>query len=334
MNDAILLSKYLSYILQRLPPKDELYKTLTEEAQEKIDLLQKQLTETNSRTVLTSLAAILAFPPQFWKNKREYLTKVMKEFIGIGNAQLYIELLNALPSRSVKFEQDLYIPFLKEFTSNYSHFKKKFSTSDIVTILERMTDFNYKNIVIYNLLLGDIGKHFGFFRREEYFDMITAFTKIGIKQGDLFDKILAKVDSQPKGYSNNLRYILLNLFKVGHNSQQAKAIIPRLFTKRSPTKTQEILPFLVYLPVLELHPKEELALFEKYTNLLEPKEIHFQLSPFMNLYDYLRFAYKDRPELAEKLKSIFPDFDNEYKNAQSTSDSKLKIKKLVKKYTL
>ena len=318
----------MSYILQRSSPQ-ELDKKLVDEAHEILELLQRQLTESNARTVLTSLAAILAFPPQFWKGKREYLTKVMKEFIGIGNPPLYMDLLNALPSRFVKSEPDQYLPFLKEITNNYSQFKKKLSTSEIVTVLERMTDFNYKNVAIYNLLLADIAKFFNGFRKEEYFDMISAFTKISIKQGDLFDKILTKVESQPKSFSNNMKFILLNLLKVGHNSQQAKTIIPNIFAKYNPTRTHDILPFICYLPVLQLNPEEEIALFAKYINALEPKEIHFSVPPLINLYDFLRFTYKDKPYLAEKIKSLVSNFEKEYKDFHSDSETKARIKRMV-----
>ncbi len=329
MNDVVLLSKYLSYILQRMNPKEFENKAIIDETNEKLTMLELQLTETNARAVLNALAAILAYPPHFWKDKKDYLTKVLKEFIEIGTVQTYLEVLNSLPAKFVRNDSDLYNPILKELTNSFTQFKKKFSTSDIVNVLERMAEFSYKNAQIYNLLFVEIAKHFNGFKKEEYFDIISAFTKMNIRQSDLYDKILTKVESFPFGFINNLKFILLNLIKVGHSSKETSDIILKIFNKLNPTRTQDILPFICYVPILQLPHQAAIDFLEKHINSLESKEIQFSLYHLLNLYNYLRYSHKDRPHLAEKIKSLVSGFEKEHKNFQTETEGKLKVKKLV-----
>jgi len=328
-DDVFLVSKILSYILQRTP------KSAIEENKadinKNLEVLIQNLNETGARTVLNSLATILAFPPEIIEPHRDLIIKSIKSFLNFGNQQLYSAVLNALVPRYVKSNYDFYVPIIRELITNYNNFNKRMNPGDIVRTLYKFSEFNTRNPTIYNHILTDVGRIFNVFKNDELADIVVAFTRIKIKQTDLFDKILSKIAAHPANFAQNIRYIIKGFFHVGFNSPQAKASIVDIFNKlgKSPING---LAFAQYLTILNLENEVELL----QTVLNEESKISiiksFNIGELFALIEYLNIVHKDQPQLAEAVRKVIPNYEEISAKGKRETQTIVKAKKLIGDY--
>ena len=318
-----------SYLLQKSDPSILEKEETVNEINEKLELLQKNLSETGARTVLSALALSLTFPPQFLEPNKELYVKAAKSFISFGNAQLYLNLINSIPPQYVRKNYEFYLPIIRELITNYNSFNKRMNGSDINTVITKFSSFNTRNPTIYNYILYDIGRVFNNLRSDELVNVVNAFSKVHIKQTDLFDKILVKVGNNPGNFARNFRNLVQSLYAVGFNSQQAKITIPEVFNKLRISHSATVLFYLSYIPILNLENEAEIieTLIPKVTG-----NPNFPKRTGVLLYEYLRVAYRNKPELAEVVKPIISDFDSTYRSTFEHSNSLLKARNLVRKF--
>lgn len=315
--------------MQSAPHSTQENKATIKDANEKIEVLMKQLSETNAKTVLSALAAILAFPPQYWKQHKDYIYKITKEFIGLGFPEFYLDLISSLPPKYVKKNIDLYLPILKEITTHYEGFRKKLSIAQVLKILKRFSNFNYRNPAIFNLILTDIARFFNNMRNEDLFEVVNAFAMRHIKQVDLFDRILGKVIHYPFGFAPNLKFLILSFFRVGFDSQMAKNNILQIFAKLQPTKVTDILAFICYVPVVNLPREAEAKFLEENIKSIKVQERPFAIKNLLYTYEFLKHCYRDKPELAEKIKGFITDFEAAHSEHLAERNAMKKVKNMV-----
>lgn len=288
-----------------------------------LEVLYRNLSETSPKVVISALTSIIAFPPSFLESNKEYLVKTTKEFIGLGTSSLYLELLSAVPVSYFRKHLDFYVPFLKELANHYDSFKKRMSVHEIIKTLKRFTDFNYKSPELYKSIVADISKHIHYLKNEEYSMVVTAFAKMSQNRPELFDKIVAKIVSDPYSFSMYLKGFILNFFRVGYNSHFAKTNIPNIFSNLGSSLTSDSrVAFFCYIPLLNLSPEAELELLERHVSSLKIKEPHYFLSPLNYTYEFLKIVYKHKPHLAEKINNLRANITHSTNEGQSKSLAK------------
>lgn len=217
--DIALRSKLLAYILRKTPISDYSKDDIVAEVNDKLEVLHKSLNDTNARHVLSTLSLILAFPPQFLSGQKDLYVKALKEFTSFGNHQTYLGIILSLPADKVRNNFEFYNHILKELINNYTNYNKRLSPSDIIKILKKFSDCNSRSSTMYNYILADLGRVFNFLKPEDHAEIVTSFSRIGIKQSDLFDKIVAKIVAHLNQYYNSLPQIFAAFFKIGYDTQ-------------------------------------------------------------------------------------------------------------------
>jgi len=328
-SDIYLVSKVFAYIVQRSPASDLEKPEIKAEINNKLEALQKNLSETGARTVLTSLAHILAFPPEFLEPNRELYVKSIKSFLNFGNSHLYMNIIHSLYPNYVRNSYDFYVPIIRELITNYNNFNKRLNPSELVNILTKFSECNTRNPTIYNHILSDIGRLFNALKNDELSDVVVAFTKIRIKQTDLFDKILSKIVSYPTNFATNIKFIFSSFFKVGFNSPQAKASIAEIY-KKSGKSSATALAFANYISILNI--ENEAELFEEVLANLTPEFSQRYKHDLFNLEEYLRIVHKDKPHFAETVKNLIPEYEELKAKISTESKTLSKAKKLIGDY--
>lgn len=330
LEDPQLNSKFYTYILQNssqaILEEDE----TINEINQKLDVLQKKFSEAGGKAMLTTLATILAYPPQFLEPNKDLYVKSLKSYINYATPNLYLNLINSIPQSYTRTRYDFYLPFLRELIINYHNFNLKFPPTDTIKILKKFAELKTRNPTIYNHILADIGRVFNSFRVEDLVEITKAFASVNIKQNDLFDKILAKIGSNPYNFSTYGNTLITSLFRVGFNSAQAKATFSDLLTKLTPKKASIKLALANYIPILDL-PNEAEHL-EKLLADLPENSGRFSLKALCLLHEYLRVQYKNKPELAAAVKKLIPGFEEIRQHTFKESNAVKKSREIICNY--
>jgi hypothetical protein len=330
-SDIHVLSKIYAYILSRSPRATREGEEAAADVNKKLETLHQGLNETGARTVLVTLASILSFPPEYLEANKDLYVKSIKSFLNFGNQPLYSNILNAIKPSYVQHHYDFYAPIIRELIVNYNNFNRRMSPPEIVRTLKQFAEFNTRNPTIYNHILADIGRIFNGLKNDELADVVSSFARIKVKQTDLFDKILSKIANHPHSFSGSIKEICSGFYRVGFNSPQAKACIGDIIEKISnPSNALEI---AYYLSILNV--ENEAELFEKLLTQLKADKLNkkFSKNGLVALEEYLRIVHKNKPQLAEAVRNILPEFEEVKSEALKKYEaSSSKAKKIIGDY--
>jgi hypothetical protein len=329
-----LSNKLFSYILLKSEegaiPEEE----ITKEVTTRLDQLKQSLTETNAKNVLQNLTTILTFPTKYLIPDKDLYLKSFKDYIGFGNVQIYTSIFSQLQKKYVRNNFGFYSPFFRELINNYNSYNKKMNASDLTLILRKASDFNIRNPSIYNYILADIGKMFNAVRNEDKIDIIESFARVGIKQPDLFDKVITRASEIPQQFSGLIAQLFTALYKVGYESEYLKQNFTEFLEKFRHVNATALGNGILYASILGMTPEQEKTLLEKYVPIyLEKQAVSSRNSIPLSFYDFLKYVHKEHPEWAEKFKSLKTDFDKNYEKLhKADSTQALRSKALLKDY--
>ena len=319
--------KLYTHLLRNCTPEELEKEEIIKEVNEKLALLKKKLLEPNAKTVLNSLATILSFPTTFLLADKDLYHKSLKDYIGFGNHHHYLKIIYSLQLKNIRGYYDFYNPLLKEIINNYNSYNRKFIPSDIVDLLVKFSQLNIKNFPLYHYILADVAKSFNTSRNEDKIEIIRSLAFIGIKQTDLFEKMIEKVTKSPHLFYYSVSDLLDSLFKVGFENEDFKDNYFEFVEKFRITSFKTIQSFLLYLPILKLSFGQEKEFIEKYL----PKYIEFKIIKNINIqfYEFLKYAHKDTPEFAQQIASVIPDLPSLIQASRVESSFVIKNKVLV-----
>jgi hypothetical protein len=331
--DVHVSSKVLAYILNRTPRSQKEGDEIRADVNKKLETLHQGLNETGARTVLVTLASILSFPPEFLESNKDLYIKSIKSFLNFGNQSLYSNILNAIRPAYAQRNYDFYAPIIRELIVNYNNFNRRMSPPEIVRTLSQFSEFNTKNPTIYNHILADIGRIFNTLRNDELAEVVASFARIRVKQTDLFDKILSKIANHPHSFTGSVKEIAGGFYRVGFNSPQAKAVIAEIIDKIS--NPANVLELAYYLSILNV--ENEAQLFEKLLSQVNAEKLlknkRISKNALLGLEEYLRIVHKDKPELAETVRKVLPDFEQDKADSlKKTQAIYSKSKKIIGDY--
>ena len=290
-----------------------------------MQILEEQLLESNTRLVLNALAAILTFPTKFLLKNKDLYLKALKEHIGLGNQNLYINLVKCMKVENTINQTEFYAPFFREIVNNYSNFNKRLAASDIVDLLSIFSKLRINNLVIYNNILIDITKTFNSMKNQDKVDMIYAFTSIGIIQPQLFEKVTQNVLQFPFLFSLNINRLLDSFFKVGYENTLLTNSYVELCEKLHITNPRVIVSIVSYVSLLGLPSEKEFL--QKY--LTQFAQAEFKKFPNVLFYEFLKYVHRDTPELAKKLSDVDKNLPSKIQLSRTDNKFAIKAKNLV-----
>lgn len=286
-------------------PKAVTEPAIEKELKELFSKIEGKLHDANVKTVLPALATLLSFPPTYVAENKDTLLKAFKEYIGFGNSQDYLRIIDSFSWEFVRTNYNAYSQFFKEITKSYTHFNKRFSISDILAILEKFSSIGYRNLSLYNLIIADLGANFNYLRSDEQARILQAFSKVSLRHDELFDKIFQRVFHAPYNYRENLRSIFDAGFRVGFDSALVKDEVAKFVELSKTERLDTTLALIQYLPILELKNEKELL-----DTLFSRVKGDGKVGDFGLLQTFFKTVYPDKPEYYETVKkfSYEPEF--------------------------
>lgn len=284
---------------------------LMEEAKQKIEEYEYKLTNIDSKVVLNSLAFLMAQDMVLIKDNFESYLNTLKEHLSFGNAVIYMELVDALPIDKIKKNVDIYVPFIRELADYYSNFSKRLKTLEILRCLEKFSKIRFTRPSLYNAILNDVGRNFNNFRMEDHSRVLGGFTKLGLKQTDLFDKITLKISNNFDNSIPFLGKLVSDFFRVNYDSNLYREHITDLCRR---ARFSIFNSLVLVRTVISLEMENEAEILEK---LFEGIDIErgFKTQNYLlneSLYTVhliLKNEYPDK-DWAEKIKQSMKDYDS------------------------
>eukprot|EP00331_Platyophrya_macrostoma_P014791 CAMPEP_0176466898 /NCGR_PEP_ID=MMETSP0127-20121128/38162_1 /TAXON_ID=938130 /ORGANISM="Platyophrya macrostoma, Strain WH" /LENGTH=1169 /DNA_ID=CAMNT_0017860145 /DNA_START=43 /DNA_END=3552 /DNA_ORIENTATION=+ len=315
IRDPALKAKILTALVRKNP------KAATEEAiqrdlKEVFSTLESKLQEGNGKAALPALASLLSFPSEYVSENKDTLFKALKEYIGFGNSQDYLRIVNAFSWEFVKNNFSLYSQFFRELSKNYSLFNKRFQSTDVLSILEKFSSLGYRNISIYNSIIADLGSGFNYLRPDEQARALLAFARVGIRHEEIFERILLKMFNSSQNYRENMRTILDSAFRVGLDTQNVKDAITKFVENSKGERQDNTAALIQYLAILELGNEKEI-----FENLIPRLKSENKLGYFGPILTFLKAVYPDKPEYLEAFKRISNEGEEKIKNVSKATAS-------------
>lgn len=230
---------------------------LCAEVNEKIQDYESKLQNIDSKIVLHSLAYLLAQDISFTRDNLDTYLTTLKDHLSFGNANIYMELVDALPARAIQKNVRLYLPFIREMAEYYSNFSKRMKNQEILRCLEKFADIRFTKPALYNSLLTDLGRNFNNYRIEDFARIFSAFAKLGLKQTDLFDKITLRLKRSYENSAPFMARIISDLFKVNYDSNLYREHVSEL-TMKLKFSTFQSLVWIRTVISLELENESEI----------------------------------------------------------------------------
>ena len=173
------------------------------------------------------------------------------------------------------------------------------------------------------ILLKNIGKNFNQARIEDLVSILRDFSYVGMKQVDLFDKIVQRVlEKSPSTVRVYFNDIMNALYQIGFDSEFIKKEFQNILTTIGVLNSNQYRVFVAslnYIPVLEI--KDEHILIESLVNKLivniKNPEAKGNVGALMNPSFYLTFMYlknalKEKPELVKTLEAALIEKEKDF----------------------
>ena len=106
----------------------------------------------------------------------------------------------------------------------YSPFSEKLWGSEILGIFEKFASMGLKDDEFYYKVFVGIAKHLLVFNPDQVSRFTVALARLSIKYTEFLDQILKMISDSPYDFIDEIRSIVLSLFRVGHVSSFAKKI--------------------------------------------------------------------------------------------------------------
>jgi hypothetical protein len=265
------------------------------------------------------------------KPNRDLYLKSLKEYLPFASIFTYHELLGALNEDNFDQDFDFFVPFAREIVNHYGQFHEKMNVNDILSILNKIAVLGIRSPGIYNLILQGISKQFNSLRNEDKVNIIHSFSLAGIKQSDLFDKLLEKIWPMSGFVRTFVDRIARDLYYVGHDTPEVKAGFLQAVQKLDVGK-RSTLYMLLYTAILSA-PEEAEIIKTKIAGWTLPDAPKFTDFDLVYLAEYLRVAYPNQPEYSKTVLAwIKPNTIETYH--RTLEGQKQNIKALVMTFTV
>ena len=231
-----------------------------------VEHLVSRLTDSDPRTAIDSCTQLLTMPIDMIKEHVPTILEVLRTHIGSMNSKQFLGLLSAIPKYYFMNELESYLPILKELSSMFTVFGPKLRNSEMVDAIEYYSELGVKSATLLNNILKETGRVFNYLRIPDYLILLSSFSDLGLKQNDLFDRIIQKIIPEKLNLnSTDFDGIVKALWKVGYDSDLIKSSLIDLMNKRtvSPSSFQMLIPY-----ILSLEAKNESELLDKAFKLV------------------------------------------------------------------
>jgi hypothetical protein len=305
-----ITAKSLAYVLLISPEHSD---ELLESAKDCLRKFDSRLKPgDSSRQILTNLSHIMRFPPRLLEAKKEFYLSHLRESIKDANHDAYTNIFESIPAQYLTDHTPFYEPFMNELLQNYSYASNRILPGQIMNVLNKISLYGKIDNVSYNLIMVDIEKWFNSFKPEQYHQIIKYLVRLRLRETNLFDKIVHKIESSPLNYVSKIGEIIFDFFVIVHNTEATKNFVTGALL-RDNIRNSSMIPLACYIAMANLKNEKELLeiLFSKL------KESNVQLTALKRaffVYDFVRFVYKEKTEWIQILKDLSPDFESEYKN--------------------
>lgn len=308
IRDPVLKARLLVALVKR-SQKAAADETIQKDLRETFSTIEAKLQDTNARTVLTALSSLLAFPAEIINENKDTLLKALKEYISFGSSQDYLRIVQAFSWEFVRSNFSLYSQFFRELAKNYTLFNKKFQTSEVLAILEKFSSLGYRNISIYNSIIADLGTGFNYLRPDEQARALQAFSKLGIRHEEIFEKILLKAVSNSQNYKENLKTIFDAAFRVGLDTQNVKDAVAKFIEGSKGDRQDNTAALIQLVAILELGNEKEI-----FETLIPRLKAEYKIGYFSALQAFFKAVYPDKPEYVEAFKKFSYESEEKVKN--------------------
>lgn len=308
----------LAYSVQNLDKIDQ----TTLSKFEKFYLMKKEnLSNPNANIIINSLSTIISLPNEVISHDIDLIIKTLKDYLSQCSIHTFINFVRYLTPKYFIQNNESYKVIFKEVINAFVNFGPRMSIFDSLDCLKTFSLMRAKNPQIYNIIIENIGRNFNLLHSDDFENIVSSFSKTRMKQVDLIDKVLQKVQERNPGQMNfQIPYLCSDLFNFGYDSAYVKSEFLNFFGGLEIIKNNSNLSFLInfslYTSILNL-PNEDLILgvaVEKLIALLESKtrrKIFFNRNLSL-LLNYLKFVKKNKPEWSENLtQSLKKSWENE-----------------------
>lgn len=142
-----------------------------------------------------------------------------------------MDLILSIPDKHQFEDPSFYQPFVREFANHYHNFSKRLKVDEICNCLHKFSKWRYPKSSLYNSILADIAYHFNTMRHEDHIRVIRSFANIQLKQTDLFDRVLLRVNRNMVSFTPYFNSLINHLYNVNYDSNLYRETIPTYIEK-------------------------------------------------------------------------------------------------------
>ncbi|CAD8077735.1 unnamed protein product [Paramecium sonneborni] len=176
---------------------------------------------------------------------------------------------------------------LKELSHQFAQFSAKLGLIKIIKIIEKFQKYHITNQTIYNALLEQYGIQFNSTFNEMRIQVLILLTSAKLKQVDVFQKTLEKINRFPQIYKSYFNEVLESLIQLGINETQIVELIKSMTDKQNLSHQTTLK--LIHYYIMSDQPIEEI---EKLVDSLENVKIKENNRIFL-IYEILKRLYPE-----------------------------------------